>query len=215
MLASISRRSISIFFPAFNDEQTISSLIHKALEVLPEFTDDYEVLVIDDGSVDGTAKIVDELARACAQVRAIHHAHNLGYGAALQTGFRHATKELVFYTDGDGQYDVYPIRDVDCDFRLIRRRVLQSIGDLPSSGAACVQLVRMLDSGGAVFAEVAVNHYPRLYGRSQFFTVSNVTRTLVDLSVFAAQACIAALVFWSDLFSRKATVNDFNAKPGD
>ncbi len=261
MLASIGPRSISVFFPAFNDEQTISSLILKALEVLPEFTDDYEVLVIDDGSVDGTAKIVDELAQACPQVRAIHHAHNLGYGAALQTGFRHATKELVFYTDGDGQYDVYelrrlvpfmtdevdvvngyktrradsrsrkvvgevynrvarklfqlPIRDVDCDFRLIRRRVLQSIGDLPSSGAACVQLVRMLDSGGAVFAEVAVNHYPRLYGRSQFFTVSNVSRTLVDLSVFAAQACIAALVFWSDLFSRKATVNDFNAKPGD
>src|SRR5438128_724517 len=107
MLASISRRSISVFFPAFNDEQTISSLIHKALEVLTEFTADYEVLVIDDGSVDGTAKILDELAQACPQVRAIHHEHNLGYGAALQTGFRHATKEL------DGILSATPLRNLN------------------------------------------------------------------------------------------------------
>src|ERR1043166_27791 len=100
MLALFSQRSISVFFPAFNDEQTISSLVHKALEVLPEFTDDYEVLVINDGSVDGTAQIIDKLAQALPQVRAIHHPHNLGYGAALQTGFLHAAKELVFYTDG-------------------------------------------------------------------------------------------------------------------
>src|SRR6266404_4235706 len=110
MLASFSQRSISVFFPAFNDEQTISSLVRTALEILPEFTDDYEVLMINDGSVDGTAQIIDELAQSFPQVRAIHHAHNLGYGAALQTGFRHATKELVFYTDGDGQYDVQELR---------------------------------------------------------------------------------------------------------
>ena len=239
MLASISQRSISVFFPAFNDEQTISSLVHKALEVLPEFTDDYEVLVINDGSVDRTAQIIDNLAQTLPQVRAIHHAHNLGYGAALQTGFLHATKELVFYTDGDGQYDVQelrrllplmsdevdvvngyksrradsrgrklvgeiynrvarklfklPIRDVDCDFRLIRRSHLQEIGELSNSGAACVQLVRKLYSRGAVFAEVAVNHYPRLHGKSQFFTMSNITRTLVDFSLFAASTRTAGL----------------------
>ncbi len=244
MLAPISRRSISVFFPAFNDEQTISSLVHTALEVLPEFTDDYEVLVINDGSADGTARIIDELARAFPQVRAIHHASNLGYGAALQSGFRHATKELVFYTDGDGQYAVdelrrlvplmtdgvdvvngyksrradsrsrkvvgelynrvarkifqLPIRDVDCDFRLIRRRVLQRIGELSNSGAACVQLIQQLNAGGAKFAEVAVNHYPRLHGKSQFFTLQNVTRTLVDFSLFAVHLCVAALIFWSE-----------------
>jgi glycosyltransferase involved in cell wall biosynthesis len=251
MLASISRRSISVFFPAFNDEQTISSLVHKALKVLPEFTDDYEVLVINDGSVDGTAQIIDHLAQTLPQVRAIHHPHNLGYGAALQTGFLHASKELVFYTDGDGQYDVdelrrlvplmrgeidvvngykscradsqsrkvvgelyngvarklfqLPIRDVDCDFRLIRRSHLQQVGALSNSGAACVQLVRKLYSADAVFAEVAVNHYPRLHGKSQFFTVSNITRTLVDLSVFAAQACVAAFVFWRENSAEKLT----------
>src|SRR5437867_4786961 len=86
MLASISRRSISVFFPAFNDERTISSLVHGALEVLPEFTDDYEVLVINDGSMDSTGKIIDKLAQAFPQVRAIHHPQNLGYGGALQTG---------------------------------------------------------------------------------------------------------------------------------
>ncbi|PYS23852.1 MAG: glycosyltransferase family 2 protein [Acidobacteria bacterium] len=242
MLAQFSQRSISVFFPAFNDEQTISSLVGTALEVLPELTNDYEVLVINDGSRDGTAQIIDKLAEAFPKVRAIHHPNNLGYGAALRSGFRHATKELVFYTDGDGQYDVrelrrlvplmtdavdvvngyklrradsrsrrvvgelynrvarkifqLPIRDVDCDFRLIRRRALRAIGDLPNSGAACVQLVRKLDSSDAAFAEVAVNHYPRLHGKSQFFTVTNVTRTLIDFSFFAAQACIAGLVFF-------------------
>jgi len=261
MLASISQRSISVFFPAFNDEQTISSLVRAALEILPEFTDNYEVLVINDGSTDDTALVIDELAQAFPQVRAIHHAYNLGYGAALNTGFRHATKETVFYTDGDGQYDVrelrrlvplmtdevdvvngykscradsrareilgkvynriarkvfkLPIRDVDCDFRLIRRSHLQGIGELSNSGAACVQLVRELYSQGAVFAEVAVSHYPRLHGKSQFFTTSNVTRTLVDFSLFAASACIAALVFWREDSAEKLTEVIKYAEPSD
>ena len=104
--SSKSLGSISVFFPAFNDEPTIGVLVRNALAVLPEFTDDYEVLVINDGSVDGTAAIIDDLSRLHAEVKAIHHNANRGYGGALQSGFEHATKEFVFYTDGDGQYDV-------------------------------------------------------------------------------------------------------------
>ena len=66
---------------------------------------DYKIIVVDDGSADGTADIADELARTYPQVRAVHHPTNRDYGAALQTGFRSATKDLIFYTDGDAQYD--------------------------------------------------------------------------------------------------------------
>jgi len=99
-------RSISVFFPAFNDACAILPLILSALDVLPTLTDDYEVLVVNDGSTDATPAVLDELARASAHVKVVHHPRNLGYGATLRSGFKHATKELIFYTDGDGQYDV-------------------------------------------------------------------------------------------------------------
>src|SRR5919202_533602 len=165
---------ISVFFPAYNDEASIAALVKDALELLPALTEDFEVIVVNDGSTDGTARVLEELARKDSRVRVVQHETNRGYGAALRTGFSSASKELVFYTDGDGQYDVrelgrlwpllkegvdivngykiqradgwqrkalgaaynglahllfsIPIRDVDCDFRLIRRRVVERIG---------------------------------------------------------------------------------------
>jgi len=97
--------SLSIFFPAYNDGGTIASMVIRAVKAAAELTPDFEVIVVDDGSADGTADIVDELARTYPQVRAVHHPINRDYGAALQTGFRSATKDLIFYTDGDAQYD--------------------------------------------------------------------------------------------------------------
>ncbi len=97
---------ISVFFPAFNDAGSIEYLVGTALEILPTLTNDYEVIVVNDGSTDSTAAVLEELSRKDPQVRIIHHERNLGYGAALRTGFRQARKDLVFYTDGDGQYDV-------------------------------------------------------------------------------------------------------------
>lgn len=98
--------SISVFFPAYNDEGSIALMVNKALALLPQFTSDYEVIVVNDGSSDGTARVLDELARSTPNVRVIHHPKNRGYGGALRTGFLNATKDLVFYTDGDAQYDV-------------------------------------------------------------------------------------------------------------
>jgi glycosyltransferase involved in cell wall biosynthesis len=100
------RKSITVFFPVFNDQETIELLAEKALAVLPQLTDDYEVLLIDDGSTDASGSVADDLARTMKHVRVIHHPFNQGYGAALRTGFGNAAKELIFYTDGDGQYDV-------------------------------------------------------------------------------------------------------------
>src|SRR3954464_1004362 len=92
---------LSVFFPAYNDSGSIASMVIRAVRAAAELTPDFEVIVVDDGSADATPEIVDELARTYPQVRAVHHPKNRGYGGALQTGFRSATKELIFYTDGD------------------------------------------------------------------------------------------------------------------
>src|SRR5471030_1666759 len=96
---------LSIFFPAYNDSGTIASLVITARRTAQLLTSDFEILVINDGSADATAEIADELARTYPEVRVIHHAKNRGYGGALRSGFANATKELIFYTDGDAQYD--------------------------------------------------------------------------------------------------------------
>ena len=97
--------SLSVFFPALNDSGTIASMVIGAVQAASGLTPDYEVIVVNDGSTDATAQIADELARTYSHVRVVHHPANRGYGGALQTGFRTATKDLIFYTDGDAQYD--------------------------------------------------------------------------------------------------------------
>src|SRR5947209_2357449 len=97
--------SLSVFFPAYNDSGTIASMVIRAVQAASELTPDYEVIVVDDGSADGTAAIAAELARTYPNVHVVHHERNRGYGGALQTGFRSSTKDLIFYTDGDAQYD--------------------------------------------------------------------------------------------------------------
>ena len=218
--------SISVFFPAYNDEGSIAALVNKALMLLPHYTNDYEVIVVNDGSSAGTAALLDALACTEPNLRVIHHPQNRGYGGALRSGFLHATKDLVFYTDGDGQYDVnelatllpllcnevdvvngyklqrsdnqrrillggvykllartlfgLPIRDVDCDFRLLRRSAIQSIDLVSTSGCICTEMVYKLHVAGCRFTETPVHHYPRLHGRSQFFTLRRVARTASD-----------------------------------
>src|SRR5919204_950224 len=96
---------LSVFFPAYNDSGTIASLVITALRTAERLTPDYEVIVVNDGSADRTAEILDELARLYPRVRIVHHERNRGYGGALRTGFATASRDLVFYTDGDAQYD--------------------------------------------------------------------------------------------------------------
>lgn len=219
--------SISLFFPAFNDAENLRVLIPRAAETLQQLAEEFEIIVVDDGSTDHTSAVLDSLRQQHPFLRVFHHPHNLGYGAALQSGLRAATKELVFYTDGDGQYDVrelgnllpmlsadidvvmgYKIRradsllrtitgklyhglvktlfglkarDVDCDFRLLRRKVLEAVPLTCRSGAICVELVHQVEKCGFRVVEVPVNHYPRLSGRSQFFRMGPVARTVLDV----------------------------------
>ena len=99
--------SLSVFFPAYNDAPSLPSLVGRTFSVLERNVEDYEVIVVDDGSRDGTARVLAELRLVHGpKLRVITHEVNRGYGGALRTGFEAATKDYVFYTDGDGQYDV-------------------------------------------------------------------------------------------------------------
>ena len=100
------RESISIFFPMFNEEENIRAAVASAREVLEQITDDYEILIIDDASIDATPAIADALAAADPRVRVIHHARNLGLGGALKSGFAAAGKDLVLYSDADYPFDM-------------------------------------------------------------------------------------------------------------
>ena len=98
--------SISVFFPCYNEQDNVARTVEDALAVLKKLNADFEVIIVDDGSSDATGQIADEIASRNSRVKVVHHPTNLGYGAALQSGFKAATKELVFYTDGDGQFDI-------------------------------------------------------------------------------------------------------------
>lgn len=97
---------LSFFFPAHNEAENIEALVAEALDVLPRLADEFEIIAVDDGSRDGTPQLADQLAAAHPQVRAVHHAVNQGYGAALRSGFRAARYDLVCFLDGDRQFRV-------------------------------------------------------------------------------------------------------------
>lgn len=107
MTTKSKKPSISVFFPCYNDENTIAKLIDDAVYELKKLTNDYEIIVIDDGSKDNSRNILKKLSSQLPYVRLVLHKKNRGYGGALKSGFQTASKDLVFYTDGDGQYDVH------------------------------------------------------------------------------------------------------------
>jgi glycosyltransferase involved in cell wall biosynthesis len=216
--------SVSAFFPCHNDAETIRGLVLRVQQSLCRLTDDYEIIVVDDGSTDTSLEVLRRLRAEVPQLRIVEHERNSGYGAALVSGFSAATRDYVFYTDGDGQYDpaeiellaaemkpgvdvvngykrsredawyrklvggIYqssarimfslPIRDVDCDFRLLRREALRDIELESSDGAICVEMVRKLSDSGQVMTEVPVTHFPRAYGSSQFFKPARIVRAI-------------------------------------
>ena len=222
--------SISVFFPAYNDGGTIASLVLAADRTCRALTDDYEIIVVENGSTDYTVEVLEDLMPQFPHLRVQTHRQPLGYGGALKLGFSLATKELIFYTDGDGQYDPrelalllpaltpgidvvngykigradplgriiigrlyhwamkllfrFKLRDVDCDFRLIRRSALDRVTLTADSGMICLELVKKLQDAGCVFAEVPVHHYHRAYGKSQFFNLPRIWRTVTNILSF-------------------------------
>ena len=249
-------RSVSVFFPAYNDSGTIGSMVIRAVKAASELTPDYEVIVVNDGSTDATAEVADELARTYPHVRVVHHGANRGYGGALQTGFRSATKEWIFYTDGDAQYDpaelallwtqlsdnvdlvngykisrsdplhrivigrVYhhivstlfglTVRDVDCDFRLMRRSIFDRIHLEKTSGVICLEMMKKITDAQFRIVEVPVHHYHRAYGKSQFFNFRRIFKTGVDV----LRLWLALVVFGQHRARAAHTVDATPTQPG-
>lgn len=103
-------KSLSIIFPCFNEADNIGDLLRDTLEVVRDIADDFEIIVVDDGSSDNTVEVVEKYKEDNPQIKVVSHKVNRGYGAALKTGFNNAKKDLVFYTDGDAQFDISEIK---------------------------------------------------------------------------------------------------------
>jgi glycosyltransferase involved in cell wall biosynthesis len=220
-------QSLSACFPCYNDAETIGSMVDGVHAALAPIVDDLEVVVANDGSQDASGAVLDELATTRPWLLVVHHEVNRGYGGALRSAFGAASKEWVFYTDGDAQYDASEaadlvqlvtanvdvvqgwkiergdawyrkvigrgyhhavkwlfrlhVRDTDCDFRLIRRELLERAQLRSTSGVICVEMMRKLERAGARFVEAPVHHFHRPSGRSQFFRLPAIARTAREL----------------------------------
>jgi glycosyltransferase involved in cell wall biosynthesis len=107
------RKSISFVLPAYNEQENIEKAVRVILEVAEGLDlGDYEVIIVNDGSSDRTAEIIDGLKEENPHVRPIHHPTNLGYADALRTGFTSARCDLAFYTDSDLQFDVHEVKNL-------------------------------------------------------------------------------------------------------
>jgi len=208
-------RSVSIFYPCYNDWGTMGSMVHFTIQTAEQLSLDYDFTIIDDGSDEHTRHILEHLKETFPQLRIVYHEKNRGYGGALRSGFSAGEKEWIFYTDGDAQYDVremvkliaaagedvdvvqgykitrndplhrvvigrlyhwlvklafgLKIRDTDCDFRLIRRRVFDTVELKSNSGVICAEMMTKIQREGFRIREVPVHHFERAHGKSLDF----------------------------------------------
>lgn len=106
--------SLTIFFPAYNEQENLASAVEDAVRVAEEspYIGDYEIIIINDGSTDATQAIAEQIAADNERVRVIEHEHNRGYGAALKSGLSAATKDWIFFTDADRQFDIIELQNL-------------------------------------------------------------------------------------------------------
>ena len=219
--------SVSAFFPCYNDALSIGKMVRDVRESLVEAVSDFEIIVVNDGSSDNSLQVLQELQKEVSELRIVNHEVNRGYGGALLSGFAASTKQWVFYTDGDAQYDAreitrciaavtessdviqgfkigrgdplhrriigrayhhgvrflfrLPVRDTDCDFRLIRNALLGKVRLQSTTGVICVEMMHALNRVQANFVEVGVSHYHRPHGKSQFFRIPAISRSALQL----------------------------------
>ncbi len=226
--------SLSIFFPFFNDEGTVERQINAAFKAGREFAHDIEVIAIHGGfSRDNTKKKLEEMKNRFPNLILIDKENNTEGYAVIKHGFQKATKEWIFYTDGDAQYHLeedlpkliekqaktgadvingykklrrddpvrimlgklyskisrrlfsLPIRDTDCDFRLLRKSFCNKIELESRDSSILPELILKLDAVKAKFAEVAVFHYPREYGQSNYTPYSLLKEKVIgDFKLF-------------------------------
>ncbi|HUW60008.1 MAG TPA: glycosyltransferase family 2 protein [Candidatus Bathyarchaeia archaeon] len=224
----MAERSVSIFYPCYNDWGTMGSMLLLTTQTVKRLGLDADITVIDDGSGEHTLDLLEEIRERFPEVRIVRHEKNRGYGGALRSGFASATRDWIFYTDGDAQYDVreletllehagpdvdmvqgYKItrhdplhrivigriyhwivklafglrlRDVDCDFRLMRRAIFDKVSLEHDSGVICAEMMVKIQRAGCRIVEVPVHHYQRAHGKSQFFNFPRIARVARNLT---------------------------------
>jgi len=201
---------LSIFFPFWNEEENVESVISKAIPIAKNLADKWEIIIIDDGSSDKTLEIAKRISSKDSRLIVISHNKNRGYGAALKTGLTRARYELVVFNDGDGQFDLseadkflekidkadmvigfrkkrldnpfrhilmnllkiwdfiffgFTFKDIDCGFKLFRKKSVNKILPLQSEGAMITtEILARAKKAKLKILQVEVNHYPRIYG---------------------------------------------------
>lgn len=219
--------SLSIFFPAFNEEKNITVTVEQALKLAPQIAQKFEIIVVDDGSKDKTAEVVKQLSKKDKHVKLVSHEVNLGYGAALKTGFYQCQYDYITYSDADGQFDFKEIlkliskidqadvvvgyrlkradnwarvlngklwnllvstllririKDIDCGFKLIKKKVLDTIPTLESNGATIsAELLVKAKKKGFKIAQVGLIHKPRRFGTATGGNPLHIFRAFSDL----------------------------------
>ncbi|HUW20685.1 MAG TPA: glycosyltransferase family 2 protein [Sedimentisphaerales bacterium] len=218
--------SISVFFPCYNEQDNVVRTTQQALDVLEKINADFEIIIVDDGSADATGRIADEIAAQNSRVKVVHHPTNRGYGAALQSGFKAAAKELVFYTDGDGQFDISEmppllplmqqydivtcyrlnrqdnlirkinawcwtklvcllfgmrVRDIDCAFKLYKRKLFDEITLLSSGALIDTEVLARAVRKGYTLTQKGVHHYPRRAGKQTGANLKVILRAFKEL----------------------------------
>lgn len=222
--------SISLFFPAWNEEDYVERAVNRALSVLEGLTDDFEIIVVNDASTDRTREIAEELCRKHPQVRLINHPQNLKLGGAMRTGFSASTKDVVVYSDMDLPFDLSElkramrlmdyleadmicafrhdrtsegakriaysffynllirnlfdvhIKDINFSFKVVHRRVLESI-ELKSQGSFidAELVIKAIRRGFKVF-QMGVDYFPRTRGISTLASPQVIAKMLRELA---------------------------------
>ena len=156
--------NVSLFFPVYNDENTVKIVTEKSIKLLENISNKHEIIIIDDGSPDRSGEIADELAAEHDSVRVIHHGENRGYGEAIKTGLSACSYEWICFTDGDDEYDIF-------DFQKLMR--LRKHYDL----IITFRYVRLY-SGFRVFVSRVYNTFVRLMFRTRYRDISTGLRVV-------------------------------------
>lgn len=223
---------ISFVIPAYNEAENIDSVIRACKSIAECISRRYEIIVVNDGSTDRTREIVEHIAAEDKNVLLVHHEKNRGIAYATRNGLAAARYQHIFYSDGDGQFDLseihkllpyrrdfdfvvgyrinrcdpihrrinaflynrimrwlfhLPVRDVDCAFKLIKKKSLSSLTIHSNSAFYLAELLIRAVQSGMTIHEVPVHHYPRRFGQSSGSNMRVITRALGDLFLFLFQ----------------------------
>lgn len=222
--------NLSVFLPTYNESENIKSVILHTKDVLNEVAENWEIIVVNDGSKDNTRAVVEDISKKDKRIRVINHEKNLGYGSSLRTGFYNSKYSWVSFIDSDGQFDFSEIsrfikkqketnsdvvigyytkrrvskfkiitskmwefavwllfglkvRDIDCGFKMISKKVIDTIPKLESERGAFISsefLIKAKQSGFNI-QEVPVTHYPRIRGEGTGRNLNVIIKSFVDL----------------------------------